>query len=380
MAISNLLFPIIVYVLAFFTAYLIQWKYKSVSTIGRYETIDGLRGFLALAVFIHHAAIWNAYRKTQIWEAPNSNFYNQCGKVGVTFFFMITSFLFVSKLLDSRDQGFRWRHFFISRICRLVPMYYFSLIIIGAIIMAQSQWKLLTSAAAFFQSILHWGFFTILDNPIINNYELTSTINAGVVWSLPYEWLFYFSLPLVALMILKARPAVFYIAVSLFFVMVFIFGGRLEINPLLSFPAGAIAPFLLRYTSLKKFAETTLASILIITCTYLIFKKQPLHPVIIKILVAAIFTFIATGNTMFGLLKNKTLKFLGDISYSTYLLHGILLFAVIYIGIGLQKISTYTPWEYCLLIFILTPILVWSSYLGYRFIEKPFIDWAKRIK
>ena len=41
----------------------------------RFISIDGLRGYLALGVFIHHAAVWYFYLKKGVWEPPPSNFY-----------------------------------------------------------------------------------------------------------------------------------------------------------------------------------------------------------------------------------------------------------------------------------------------------------------
>ena len=57
----NPIFAIIIYGIAFITAHLISIKYKIINTNVRYESIDGLRGFLALGVFIHHAAIWHQF-------------------------------------------------------------------------------------------------------------------------------------------------------------------------------------------------------------------------------------------------------------------------------------------------------------------------------
>jgi peptidoglycan/LPS O-acetylase OafA/YrhL len=94
-------------------------------------------------------------------------------------------------------------------------------------------------------------------------------------------------------------------------------------------------------------------------------------------LLIIIFTAIALGNSFFGMLKNPTLKLLGEISYSTYLLHGIILFIAIYWGVGLEDAGKLSVYQYYLLILSITPLVVVISYLGFRFIEKPFIDKGK---
>ncbi|WP_419760663.1 acyltransferase family protein [Acidisoma sp.] len=64
------------------------------TTRARVQTIDGLRGFLAIGVFIHHSVIYHQYLLTGRWDVPPSVFYTNIGKAGVTVFFMITGYLF----------------------------------------------------------------------------------------------------------------------------------------------------------------------------------------------------------------------------------------------------------------------------------------------
>src|SRR3979490_3443378 len=74
----------------------------------RTETLDGLRGFLALSVFIHHFVITHRYLQSGIWDYPPSAFYTLLGQVGFGVFFMITGFLFWGKLLDARGRPDWW--------------------------------------------------------------------------------------------------------------------------------------------------------------------------------------------------------------------------------------------------------------------------------
>jgi peptidoglycan/LPS O-acetylase OafA/YrhL len=86
---------------------------------------------------------------------------------------------------------------------------------------------------------------------------------------------------------------------------------------------------------------------------------------------------VALGNDMFGLLKNGTLKLLGEICYSTYLLHGIILFTILHFVLGQDHVKQFSPNKYCLLIFFITPIVVMVSFYAYKFIEFPFMHKAK---
>ncbi|WP_395065452.1 acyltransferase family protein [Flavobacterium sp.] len=377
---SNPLFSIIIYAIAFATAYIINLKFKFVNTSGRYENIDGLRGFLALGVFIHHANIWFKYINEGVWKEPNSNLYNQFGQTSVALFFMITSFLFVTKLLDSTNKPYNWNRFFISRIFRLAPMYYFSLFIIIAFVMITSNFKINVGIPEFIMSLFHWFVFTITTTKFINNNPLTVIINANVNWSLPFEWLFYFALPLISLLILKIKPPKFYLIISFGFVALFILVHGLELHHISSFIGGAIAPILIKYSSVKKNVNTVFYSSIIVICVALILFFKTSESIWCKLLIAIIFNIIALGNSMFGLLKSSILKFLGEICYSTYLLHGIILFTTFYFGFGMEASKQFSQIQYCLIIFSITPIVVLVSFLGYKFIEKPFMDLSKKIK
>ena len=376
----NPIFSIIIFVIAFLTAYVISLKYKIITTTGRYGNIDSLRGFLALGVFIHHASIWYQYIHTGVWEAPKSNLYNQFGQTSVSFFFMITSFLFITKLLNSSEKEFNWRQFFVSRIFRLAPMYYVSVFIILLFVMITNDWKLQVGITTFLVSIFHWAVFTITTTKIINGNPLTFIIDANVNWSLPFEWAFYFALPLISLLILKTKPPKFFIIISAVFVLLFSIVHGLEVHHICSFIGGAIAPFIIKYTDFNKKANTVFYSLLILACGFCILQFDGSNYILCKIAIAIIFTLIALGNDLFGLLKSETLKFLGEICYSTYLLHGIVLFTTMYFGFGIDKVKLFSPLEYCGIIFMITPIVVIVSFLGFKFIEKPFMDLSKKIK
>ena len=55
----------------------------------KHPEIDGLRGYLALFVFLHHSYIWRIFIRTNKWEEPDSNLFNHFGQTSVVFFFII---------------------------------------------------------------------------------------------------------------------------------------------------------------------------------------------------------------------------------------------------------------------------------------------------
>jgi peptidoglycan/LPS O-acetylase OafA/YrhL len=374
----NPLFAITIYAISFLTAYLINLKFKITDDFARYENIDGLRGFLALGVFIHHASIWYPYLKTTLWESPKSNLFNQLGQTSVAFFFMITAFLFVTKLLNTNDKEFDWKSFFISRLFRLVPMYVVSVIALITIVLVIDNGEIKLGILSFLKDIYHWFTFTIISQPRINDNYFTNKINAGVVWSLPFEWFFYFSLPLLSLFILKKRPSLFYIIVSILFILGFFKLKGLNLPHLLSFFGGAITPFIMKYGSKKVNYNSMAFSFIIVICLALLLLFDTSDNLLCKLLLIIIFNLIALGNSLFGILKSTSLKLLGEISYSTYLLHGMLIFSTMYFGFGFESAAKLSETQFCLTLFSITPVLVFLSFLGFVYIEKPFIRLSKR--
>jgi len=189
---------IIVIFVAMLSALLLKNTLQIHNSNSRYETIDGLRGFLALFVFIHHSSVWHQFLHTGKWDLLQSNLYNHLGQTSVSFFFMITSFLFITKII--KHDKFDFKLFLINRIFRLVPMYFVALLLILIIIFLISKFKLKVSLLILGVSIIKWLTFTVIYSPI-NDYYLTNIVNAGVNWSLPYEWLFYFFLPILVILI-----------------------------------------------------------------------------------------------------------------------------------------------------------------------------------
>ncbi len=376
---SNPVFAFIILFITFFTGYFINLFYKLKPVSHRFGTIDGLRGFLAIGVFIHHSNIWYKYLHTGNWVAPESYFFNQLGQTGVALFFMISSFLFVNKLINFKGQNYDWKSFYMRRFFRLAPLHFIVVIGIIIIVFMQSNWTLNVSYTALGKSIIKWFSFGIFGFDKINDFN-AALINAGVLWSLPYEWLLYFSLPLIALIVLKSKPSTFFILLSIVFIITTNMFRGYGIQHLLSFLGGAIAPVISKYYKKETNYNSLWFTITLLISTVLIFQFHSSSNHLCKLFITISFTIIALGNNIFGLLKSNTLKLLGEISYSTYLLHGVIIFLTINYVYGLQDTKSLSQTEYCVLIFLIAPIVILISFLSFKFIEKPFIEKSKRNK
>ena len=95
---TNPLIALVAYLLAIVTAALLLRAVPKIarqiehSSESRYASIDGLRGYLAFGVFVHHAIITLIFLRTGVFDFPPSNFYSQLGQGSVALFFMITGF------------------------------------------------------------------------------------------------------------------------------------------------------------------------------------------------------------------------------------------------------------------------------------------------
>ncbi|PMD97002.1 acyltransferase [Siphonobacter sp. BAB-5405] len=345
----------------------------------KYVTIEGLRGYLAFFVFLHHATFWYVYLHTGKWAVPDSDLYIQLGKISVVVFFMITGFLFFLKLSESREKPIHWPAFFVSRFFRLAPLYVFTMLVMIGIVAVRSDFTLRESPSLIATEIIQWLGFSIYGIPNINGVENTFLITAGVTWSLVYEWLFYFSLPLIGIVFYRTRvnPVLFFILLG---IVVSIFYNNLIFNYyLLTFLAGGLAVYLIRIPRLVALASSQPASFVILGCLTLLvypFKGNDSMEIVCTTIV---FTSIAAGNSLWGILKATTSRLLGQVTYSIYLLHGIVLYTVFMFVIGEEKAQQLGVIEFWLVVIGASILLIAVSFLSYRYIEQPGTRVAAKI-
>jgi hypothetical protein len=208
--ISGPLLAPVLYAAAFVTAtVLVRWvprisKTTAFVTATRLTPIDGLRAFLGLGVFIHHTAMTWFFINGQPWQVPPSRIVVHLGETGVSLFFMITSFLFWSRVV-ARGANMSWSEFFVARLYRLYPGYLLALgLMVAAVLWTTAQRSPFT-VSPLFGPLLDWRGFTMFLTPDLGHFADTQIIVAKVVWSLRYEWLFYIALPLLAFLFSRAR-------------------------------------------------------------------------------------------------------------------------------------------------------------------------------
>ena len=350
-----------------------RFSTQALPSAGRHASIDGLRGHLALAVFVHHGIIWHGYLRTGKWDAPPSNLFNQLGQGSVALFFMITAFLFVGKLLDAQTKPIDWTRLYVSRVLRLTPLYLIAVLAMFAMCGLLTDWTLQTPLPELLRALRRWVFFTIGGFADINGLKETFTLIAGVTWSLPLEWMFYLLLPGLALMLRRKAPA--WLAVVAFLAAWGIWAHHKHPWMLAAFLAGGLSAWTSRQPAVMRLAQTPRASLWVATALLLaLLSAHTIKDWRPMLALTIAFGLISAGNSLFGTLTARSSRALGDLAYGVYLLHGLLLYATLTFVIGRSEVAAFTDWQHWAWLTALTPPLVVLAWLAFRWIEQPCMN------
>ena len=347
------------------------------ATTARYATLDGLRGFLAFSVFVFHLIVTHEYIESGEWEPPRSRFYSLLGPVGVSLFFMITGFLFWGKLL--REQGRpRWMELYLGRIFRIGPMYLFVVLAMLYIVFARTGFALQEPASEVAGAVLQWlALGTLNTQPGVNDYPATHVL-AGVTWTISYEWGFYASL--LAMAYFARAKTHFLFVLTLLGICV---GGKVLLGNFIFgmaavFVCGMAVASMLHENWLPRMPRP-LASVLALLSLAIIFLLlENGYGSDTLILLSIFFYLVCSGASLFGVLTCAAARRLGNISYSLYLMQGLVLTLVLSIS-PIRDFALQTALKYWIIGGVCALLLVVAAALGYAFIERPGIALGKRL-
>jgi len=344
--------------------------FSPVAAPKRYGSLDGLRGVLAVFVMIHHASIWREHAMTGEWALPPSRFYSHLGRDSVALFFMVTAFLFGSKLLETRPGALDWTRMYVSRALRLMPLYALFVFLLVFVALASTNFVLRESPLRFNLNVLHWLAFTVFDMPSVNRVAVTAI--GGQAWSLPYEWCFYLALPLMAVIVGRrdqSRGLVLASVIAAGAAAIWITNRNGWPNTVM-FLGGWLAAVLMRSAQAQRAAARWWSSVIALSLLAYATRTSLSLDMRSAIVLSMAFLVIAGGNTLFGVLTSAPLRVLGEISYSMYLLHGLGLYFA-FTTIGSATVARLTPIQHWLVVFAATPLIIIACRFTYRTIEAP---------
>jgi peptidoglycan/LPS O-acetylase OafA/YrhL len=343
----------------------------------KFENIEGLRGLAAMLVIFHHSILANENALSGSWKFPQiekmgnsiwiEGFYHNSGPVGVVVFFMITGFLFSNKLITSKGEV-NYLDFYKKRIIRVAPLYYFSVMIVFLI----SIFMPLNYPSGFLDGVrkfFGWLTFYFIGYEGFTTSFPYSRLNAGVFWTLAVEWKFYFIIPFLGIFARTLKQSFIFFVVAAMLTIILNNASlikNMESAIIISFLIGLLASILNKFDYLHKIMRSWHLSVVPVLCMFFIILSPTgvYNNVSVSILGVA-FILISCGNNVFGLMSSRALKSAGVISYSVYLLHGIILNMLNYflaeeLSRSLINITAV----------IAIPLTCTASYL---FIEKPFM-------
>jgi peptidoglycan/LPS O-acetylase OafA/YrhL len=293
---------------------------------------------------------------------------------------MLTGCLFWGKARAMKGKMNIWK-LWRGRLYRIAPLYFFSLLFVLflAVIQTGSHWLALEN----WKPLLRLFGLGALIWHNIGQVNLAS-YNDGVVWTLRYEWGFYLILPFVAWLATGRKIFGFAMVV---YVSSFIFlwfntdlqWADFNFQFSLFFILGMLCPVLLEDQQLRSQLRHPVAAGGALLLAMLLFSlcrghmETRLPSISLAGVLFPLFLVAAAGNSFFGFLTHPAIRCLGAISFSLYLLHGIMFQLVFHIirTAGLTNLSRVDYWLIVIVTAIATTLLCAVTYC---WIEFPFLS------
>lgn len=348
----------------------------------RQLSLDGLRGVLSVSVFCYHAVLTRNFLQTGHWVPASTYFTNELGQASVALFFMITSFLFWGRVLDTGAR-MKWGRFYLSRIFRLTPLYVVAVVVLTGLVLIRSGGQLLESKRMFVTHLADWLFFTVRLGPDINLVQNTWQIIAGVTWSLRYEWLFYFALPLLSVVVTGLRQ---WKAALISLALIALMGRLTRFDPLSftvsrAFLGGIVAAHWIRAEKLRALgAQSAFGGFALVCLAIVMVANVGGYGGWSLGLLTVFLVAVACDNRLFGFLRGAAVRWLGEVSYGIYLLHGFFLWVatrhVLPVFLNPQQLDD--RW-FCGIALALAPLLVLVTSALNLWVERPGIALGRKV-
>lgn len=353
-----------------------------------FPNLNGLRFIAAMFVIIHHI---EAYKTFFNWQENRLNlrFVELAGPLGVILFFVLSGFLITYLLLaEEKNVGeINIRKFYIRRMLRIWPLYFFILTLAFIILPNISIFTL----PHYSKEVIYSGLFLkillyTLFLPNLACVALSMIPYASHTWSIGTEEQFYLIWPILLQRVKKHRIllmagiVISYLAVSIILNGNYI-DGLPKMDTLRSFwsyfnidcmAIGGI--FALLHFQENRFLimlrNNTLFYV-IITVTVLLlsvgYHFRYFHNQIYAVLFGIIILNFATNDSIKISLENKVMHYLGSISYGLYMYHPIAIILAFAIG---RAINTNANWVIYPLTILFT---IGIAAISYRYFESFFL-------
>jgi peptidoglycan/LPS O-acetylase OafA/YrhL len=284
---------------------------------------------------------------------------------------MLTGFLFWSKARAAAGKVRIWK-LWRGRLYRIAPLYLLAVTAVLVVVVVIRGTDILT----FKNRSPLWRLFAlgIFRRPPFSDGFNPAEINAYVIWTLWFEWRFYFILPFIAWFAVRRRT--FWLAAAagagVFAMHFYVSDVRLQM--LLSFILGMLCPNLMENENFAQWlrGKSAAGTALLVTVLLALLNRGPFLAFYFALALFPIFLAAAAGNNFWGILTARTARYLGAISYSLYLLHGTMFYIVMTAMKSPRLMKLPSVWYWVILMLTAMATTALCS-VTFRFIEFPFL-------
>lgn len=357
-----------------------------------FENLDGLRFLCFLSVFLFHSF------HTENFDLLNNSNYQfvkkdlfSNGNIGVNFFFVLSGFLITYLLIEEKklNSQINLQHFWLRRILRIWPLFYFS-VFFGFIIFPWIK-QLFEQTSTETANPLY--YLTFINNFDFINKGLPDASILGVLWSVAIEEQFYLIWPIIIYIFPLKKlwiPFSLIIIISLLFRSFndsYLLHEHHTLSCIGDMVVGAFGAWLIIISEkfkkeMHNLSKTKIALLYAIFLCIFFFRDELLFSnyyirIFERFFIAIIILLIIieqsfSHNSFFKMSSFKRITKLGTITYGLYCLH----FIGILIAITLTKklsINTHL-WQ---VLFLDTSIAlgmtILISKISYKYFETPFL-------
>jgi peptidoglycan/LPS O-acetylase OafA/YrhL len=356
--------------------------------------LDGLRGFAIILVVLYHAV----YLPQLPMPALVGNVVMRIAELGwsgVDLFFVLSGFLIGGILIDNRESEHYFSTFYARRAYRILPLYFAIIAVYGAIWAFGGSARMLVEG--FFGPPMPWySYATFTQNLWIGKHEVWNVFN-NPTWSLAVEEQFYLTLPFIVRFVprkhlFKIVALIGIVAASLRPVLMSFGvanGTQSYVWTLFRADAlmiGVLCALVLHNERLREFLDRRIwvlyTALMLLVILLTVMPRSIAYPPAMWLFHGGftsfsllygcllLITVLRSNRAVTGVLRLRPLIDLGTISYCIYLLHDVLLHAVLAVARTYEQ-----AWAGTLLAILLTVLL---SSLSWHVFEKQFIRLAHK--
>lgn len=341
------------------------------------KPLTSLRFIFAMMVFLSH--LWFLQDDSPFYKQLYDDIFYE-GYIGVSFFFILSGFVLGYSYHDKILGGqIKFGQFWLARFARIYPLHLLTLLI--------------AIPLSFKGDSTEWITRFVLNIFLIQSFVPSSDIYFyfnSVSWSISDEWFFYLMFPFLVFLMLRRKYLKFLpllillIPLSLLLVKETYHEKYFYINPLLRIGDFIIGKMLYRVYRKRKDIEilnnrkvanmAEIGSLVMLTVFFYYHEHIPQGfryscyywpPMIVLI-----YTFAYAKGFISDMLSNRTMVFLGEISFGFYMIHMLVLRYYQYLPQKITFLQSFLPVNHNAA-FIIFGISLASSILIYKFFERP---------